>query len=109
VMLPVPGKPTTDFVIQHEAINEFLNPDGSKGMPSMEMPMPTASDLSLKGPAIGDAIEFDFAVWYKPGFKGVEGYRVTRIKPLPPDTKLNFGAAVTTVGPRAGPAQKKMQ
>jgi len=97
-MLPVPGRPTTDLVIQHEAIDDFINPDGTRGMASMEMPMPAEPDVSLKGLAVGDPVEFDLGVWYKPGFKGVDGYRITRMKPLPPDTKLKFGPATHTLG-----------
>jgi hypothetical protein len=101
-MLPVPGKPTTDLAIHHEAINDFENASSPRGMASMDMTFPPAPGVSLDGLAVGDIVEFDLSVWYKPGTKSVEGYRVTRIKRLPADTKLEFGPATPTLGPPPG-------
>jgi hypothetical protein len=101
-MLPVPGKPTTDLAIHHEAINDFENASGPRGMASMDMTFPPAPGVSLDGLAVGDIVEFDLSVWYKPGTKSVEGYRVTRIKRLPAETKLEFGPATPTLGPPPG-------
>jgi hypothetical protein len=99
LMLPVPGKPTTDLVIHHEAIDDFVNPGGKLGMASMEMPMPAGPGVSLKEFAVGDIVELDLSVWYKPEFTAVENYSVTRLKKLPADTALKFGEAAPPLAP----------
>ena len=95
--LPDPKRVTAEFVVHHEAINDFVNPNGSKGMNSMSMPLTPDASVDLSALAVGDIIEFDLSVWYKPEFKAIESYRVTRVKKLPPDTELHFGTAVPTL------------
>jgi hypothetical protein len=97
-MLPSKEHLTNDLVIKHEAINDFVNPGGRMGMGSMEMPMPPDKSVSLAEFAVGDIVEFDLAVWYAPEFKTLESYRITRMKKLPADTTLTFGAAAPTPG-----------
>jgi hypothetical protein len=98
-MLPVAGKPTTQLVIHHEAIDDFVNPSGKRGMASMEMPMPVSADVNLAGFAVGDVVEFDLSVWYKPQFSAVETFRITRMTKLPADTVLKLGEAAPTLAP----------
>ncbi len=97
-MLPSPTKASAMLVIHHEPIDDFANPDGTRGMSSMEMPFAPAADVSLDGFAVGDAVEFDLSVWYSADKKMIESYRVTRMKKLPEGTVLKYGAAVPTLG-----------
>lgn len=87
VMLPEAGKPLSDLQIHHEPIETLVNPNGTVGMPAMIMPFPVAKGVSLDGLAVGDAVEFTFAHWTKPGSRG---YEVRTIAKLAADTKLNL-------------------
>lgn len=105
--LPDPKRPTAQFVVHHEAIDEFANPDGTRGMSAMTMPMITAQDLSLTGLAVGDKIELDLSVWNSEDGKRIAYYQVSRIKKLPPETELKFERAAPTLGaPPASPTSK---
>jgi Cu/Ag efflux protein CusF len=97
-MVPTPARPTAQLVIHHEAINDFENPDGSRGMSSMEMPFSPTADVSLEGFSPGDIAEFDLSVWYAPDKKSIDSYRITRMKKLPAGTALNFAEAMPTLG-----------
>lgn len=84
----LPGSsPTAELQIHHEPIDAFVNPNGTVGMPAMIMPFPLAADSTLEGLAVGDAVEFEFAVWSKPGERH---YEARRLRKLPPDTKLDL-------------------
>lgn len=85
--LPVKDKPSTSFMVHHEAIAEWLRPDGTKGMNSMTMPFPLADGVSLDGITIGDIVELTVIQYL--GDK--VPYRVSSIRKLPADTTLNFG------------------
>lgn len=100
-MLPSPKKATSMLVIRHEPIDDFENPDGTKGMASMEMPFAAAADVALDGFAMGNKVEFDLSVWYSTDASGkrtIDSYRVTRMKKLADDTKIKDGAAAPTLG-----------
>ena len=101
-MMAAPGTPSSQLVIEHEPINDFENPDGSRGMATMSMPFMVGAGVSLAGLAVGDGVEFDLAVWYGADGKTIESYAVTRIKKLPAGTELHFGAAVPTLGTPTG-------
>lgn len=88
--VPSPDKPTAEFVVKHEAIDDFKNPNGTRGMNSMSMPFPLTKGLSLEGIAPGDKVEMTFVVWTTPGQRG---YEVRKITKLPADTELHFGKA----------------
>lgn len=90
VSVPSPDKPTAEFFVKHEAIDEFKNPGGTRGMNSMTMPFPLGKGVSLQGLAPGDKIEFVMAVWTTPGKRGYEIRKITR---LPAETELHFGKA----------------
>lgn len=89
-MLPDPRNPASEFVVHHEPIDDFKNPNGTKGMNSMSMPFPLARGVSLDGIAVGDVVEITFSHWSQPGNMG---YQATKVVELPPDTKLFFGKA----------------
>lgn len=74
-------------MVHHEAIAEWLRPDGTKGMNSMTMPFPLADGVSLDGITIGDIVELTVIQYL--GDK--VPYRVSSIRKLPADTTLNFG------------------
>ena len=93
--VPAPEKPLAEFFVKHEPIDDFKNPDGTLGMDTMSMPFPLAKGVTLTGIAPGDLVEIDMAVWTKPGSRGFEARRVTR---LPPDTQLRFVRARKPAG-----------
>ncbi|MFN7020094.1 MAG: hypothetical protein ACK4WH_02040 [Phycisphaerales bacterium] len=86
-MLPIAGRPQTEFVAYHEAIPEFKRFDGKLGMNEMSMPFPLAKGLDVSGLKIGDIVEIEFGVWMQPRNRHMEAQR---IKKLPADTKLNI-------------------
>jgi hypothetical protein len=89
VELPDPKRPTTEFVIKHEAIDDFADSNGMiVGMGTMEMPFPPAKGVSLDGIAVGDIVQLQFGVWYKPS-----RWHALSVKKLPPDTRLDFRPA----------------
>lgn len=88
--LPEPGRPMSALRIHHEAIDNFVNRAGKVvGMGSMTMEFPVAEGVSLEGLAVGQKVEFTFAMARTP----TGGYRVTAIRPLPDETVLEFRKA----------------
>ena len=87
VALPDPAQPGSSLQIQHEAVPDFVGARGDIGMASMTMHFRPAQGLSLGGLAPGDAVEFTWAVSWKP----TPDSRVTAIHALPRDTELHFG------------------
>lgn len=96
--LPDPKKPTAQFVVHHEAIDEFENPGGARGMNAMIMPMNTPAELDLSAVKVGDKIEMDLSVWYAEDAKRIAFYQATRVKKLPAETVLKFERAAPTLG-----------
>jgi Cu/Ag efflux protein CusF len=86
-MLPRADSRTSELQIHHEAIDTFVNPNGTVGMPSMIMPFPLGTGSSLDGLEVGDAVSFDFAAWTTPGKRH---YEVRNLRKLPADTKLDL-------------------
>lgn len=89
--LPDPDRAGTDFVVHHEAIDEFVGHTGEVvGMSSMTMPFTLADGLELpEGLKPGDKVTLHIAQWIKPLFRNVT-FKVER---LPDDTELTFGRA----------------
>jgi Cu/Ag efflux protein CusF len=98
--LPDPEQAGTDFVVHHEAIDDFIGHTGEVvGMSSMTMPFTLADGLKLpEGLKPGDKVTLHLAQWIKPLFRNVT-YKVER---LPDDTELKFGRANP---PGAAPAE----
>lgn len=88
--LPDPKSPTNEFMIQHEAIDTFVNGQGKVvGMNAMTMPFPKLGEgISLDGLAINDKVAFSFTVTW-PGPTWV----VDSMEKLPPETEMIFGRA----------------
>lgn len=89
--LPDPARATSEFVVHHEAIDNFVNAQTNQvvGMGSMEMPFPLAKDVKLEGLQVGDVVEITFEDFYKPSRK----YQVIKVTKLPAETALEFRAA----------------
>ncbi|MCB1032420.1 MAG: copper-binding protein [Acidobacteria bacterium] len=88
--LPQADRPTSEFAVRHEPIDDFVNPAGKVvGMDSMTMPFPIAKGLDLEGFAIGDPIEMTLVV----DWDGDQPVQVTEVRELPPDTELEFRKA----------------
>lgn len=97
--LPEAGKPTSEFMVKHEAIDDFLNPvNGQVGMNAMSMPFTLGKGVTLDGLKVGDKVALTFGVWYKPRpgqpeKKTIDTYAVTKIEKLPAETELEFRPA----------------
>ncbi len=81
--------PKSEFTIHHEPVPGFTNAQGVVvGMGAMEMAFPIAKDVPIDELAVGDMIEFDWAVWWSSAHRGWE---VRSLRRLDPGTTLNFG------------------
>jgi hypothetical protein len=100
--LPEPGRPQTEFQVEHEAIDNFKNQSGLVvGMNAMIMPFPLGPGVTLDGFNIGDTVEITFAIWWDgPGPE----YHATRVVKLPAETKLEFRAARPAIEEENNPA-----
>lgn len=86
--LPVPDKPLTEFMVHHEAIPDFERQDGTLGMNEMTMAFPLGDGVRLDGIAIGDIVELELHVRWKPKPR----FWTSRVTELPPETVLNLRA-----------------
>jgi hypothetical protein len=88
--LPDPANPGSGLSLQHEAVDDFVDREGKTvGMDPMNMPFPVAAGVSLEGIAPADYVEFDLHV----DWQADSPVAITRIRKLPPDTRLVFRAA----------------
>jgi hypothetical protein len=91
VELPDPASPGSGLYLQHEAVDNYVDRDGKVvGMDPMAMPFPVAAGVSLQGIAPADIVEFDLHVDWDAEDLPVT---ITRVRKLPPGTKLVFRAA----------------
>jgi hypothetical protein len=92
---------TTDFSVRHEAIPEFIGPEGTVvGMGPMIMafwpPQGLSLDqarvqtLALTGIEPGDKVELTFEVLHDPQTHAIRGYYATSVRELAPETELDF-------------------
>jgi len=88
--LPDPANPGSGLYLQHEAVDDFVDREGKTvGMDPMNMPFPVAAGVSLEGIAPADYVEIDLHV----DWQADSPVAITRIRKLPPDTRLVFRAA----------------
>ena len=89
--LPDPERAGTDFVVHHEAIDDFLNQKGEvHGMHSMIMPFVLAEGVELPpGLEPGDKVLISCAQWLQPEFT----FLAYKVETLPDETELTFGRA----------------
>lgn len=79
-----------EILIQHEPVPEFTNAEGIVvGMNVMIMPFPVSPGVSVEGMAVGDPVEFEWAVWWT---SAARGWEIRAITALPKDTPLNLGS-----------------
>lgn len=90
VALPEKGKPSTELMVKHQAIDDFKNKDGKVvGMSAMTMEFPPEQGVDVTMLAIGDKVELEFAVWWAQS----PPWLATKLTKLPADTKLEFRKA----------------
>lgn len=65
VDLPRAGDPTSEFVVSHEALPDFVRSDGSLGMNAMVMPFVPQNEVAFDGISVGDKIAFTWVVWWE--------------------------------------------
>ncbi len=88
--LPDPSSPGSGLYISHEAVDDFVGQSGEvEGMDPMNMPFAVAEGVSLDGIAPSDVVEFDLHV----DWDADRAVEITRLRELPPGTKLVFRAA----------------
>ncbi len=96
--LPEAGKPASELMIRHEAINDFVDGRGDVvGMNAMTMPFPAiAPSVALDGLAVGDKIAFEFSnTWSGPESARRPGWTIISVEKLPPETELTFAKKST--------------
>jgi hypothetical protein len=88
--LPDPANPASGLWLIHEAVDDWAGRDGKvEGMDSMSMPFEVADGVPLTGIDVNDAIEFTLHV----DWEAETPVEITRVKELPPGTKLEFREA----------------
>ena len=102
VSLPEKGKPNTELMVKHQAIDDFKNKDGKVvGMSAMTMEFPPERGVDVTILAVGDKVELEFSVWWSQS----PPWLATKINKLPADTKLEFRKAdITKAASAASPA-----
>jgi hypothetical protein len=87
---PDPANPAAGLYLYHEAIDDWVSRDGKvEGMDPMTMPFPVAPGVSLTGLAAGDKVE----VTLHADWSADTAIRITSLRELPADTRLDFRAA----------------
>ena len=90
VKAPDPANPAAELYLYHEAIDEWMSRDGKvDGMDPMAMPFPVAKGVSLDNVQANDKVEVTLSV----DWDAETPVEITRVRELPPDTKLVFRAA----------------
>jgi hypothetical protein len=85
-----PPDAATGLYIYHEAIDDWVSRDGKMdGMDPMAMPFPVAKGVPLTGIQANDKVEVTLHV----DWDADTPVEITRVRELPPDTKLTFRAA----------------
>jgi len=87
VSLPDAADPASELKIRHEAIKDFKNAKGeAEPMRTMTMAFSPATDTTLDGLTVGDAVEFKFHMHWSPSMQ----MQADTFKKLPADAELNF-------------------
>lgn len=88
----------TQFMAQHEAIDNFVGYDGKLvGMNSMLMAFPMGPGMSLEGFAVNDIVKITFDV-----VPSEKRYFMTALEKLPAGTELEFRKADTSRAAASG-------
>lgn len=88
--LPDPKDPSSQFMVHHETVPNFLESDGTMGsMDSMIMSFFVEDPAIFRDLRIGDKVAFNLQVdWNSDRIAWVTG-----VRKLPPDTELNLAPA----------------
>lgn len=90
-----PDNPAEGLYLYHEAIDDWMGRSGEvEGMDPMAMPFPVAKDVPLEGLAANDKVEITLHV----DWEADSPVEITRLRKLPPDTKLVFREAKPSRG-----------
>lgn len=90
VSLPDSADPASELRIRHEAIHDFKDAKGNiDPMHAMTMSFSPATESTLDGLAVGDAVEFEFHMHYAPSLQ----MQADAFNKLPEGTELNFDDA----------------
>ena len=85
-----PPDAATGLYIYHEAIDDWVSRDGkAEGMDPMAMPFPVAKGVPLDGIQANDKVEVTLHV----DWASDTPVEITKVRELPPDTRLEFRAA----------------
>ena len=90
VEAPDPANPAAGLYLYHEAIDDWVGRDGKNdGMDPMAMPFPVARGVPLTGLVNNDKVEVTLHV----DWNADTAVEITKLRKLPPDTRLVFRAA----------------
>ena len=91
VDLPKPDRPSSDFVLRHEAIPTWARSDGSFGMPAMQMPFVSETPTDFTGIKIDDKVEITWISWWEESKFGPRARSVIQdVRVLDPATELDL-------------------
>jgi len=86
--IPPPGQAGVPLLIQHEAIDDYVNVSGNVApMASMTMPFSIAEGIDLGDLAVSDKVAFELRV----DWQADAAMLITSIEKLPAETVLDFG------------------
>lgn len=87
--LPQAGQAGVPFLIQHEAIEDYISVSGkSAPMAAMTMPFMAADGVDLDGLAAGDKVAFELRV----DWQASAAMLITSLEKLPPQTVLDLAS-----------------
>ncbi len=91
VDLPEPGRPSSDFVLRHEAIPTWARSDGSFGMPAMQMAFFSETPTDFSGVKVGDKVEITWISWWEESKFGPKTRSfIQDVRVLDPATELDL-------------------
>lgn len=94
--LPAPASQQPEFLVQHEAIDDFVNTEGKVvGMNAMTMKFPLAQGLTYEGIEVGDPVQLTFELRYRSNPR----FQTIAIEELPAGTELEFRKAIQNQKP----------
>jgi hypothetical protein len=90
VQAPDPANPAGGLYLYHEAVDDWVGRSGKvEGMDTMAMPFPVAKGVPLAGIQANDKVEVTMHV----DWDAETPVQITRVRKLPPETRLVFRAA----------------
>ncbi len=91
VDLPRPDRPSSGFVLNHEAIENWMHSDGTIGMQAMQMPFISETKTDFSGVKIGDKVAITWITWWEESEAGARARSIIEdIRVLDPATELKL-------------------